>query len=99
MEWEFGLELINLSSTNHSTIPVFYKMELVSYKVENNQYTANVKTTFYDHFGLDSSDINKYDWDGFEAWYTLQHAKRFNGQYKPFITVFSSNIVLTGNIS
>ncbi len=50
------------------------------------------------HFGLDITDINKYDWPGFNAWYALQHDKRFNGKYKPFVSVFSTNIVLTGEI-
>lgn len=45
--------------------------------------------TIYDNFGLDDDDIKLNKLAGklepFWAWYILQHHKKFNGEYKPFI--------------
>ncbi|MDF9867499.1 uncharacterized protein YjdB [Bacilli bacterium PM5-3] len=64
-------------------------IEVVSYKynADTKKYTVKFKHTFYDHFGLDKPDIDKFGGiAGFRSWYILQHDKKFKGKYKPFIT-------------
>ncbi|NRS90695.1 hypothetical protein HNQ02_003642 [Flavobacterium sp. 7E] len=62
-----------------------YQINLTEYSMENNEPHGKIQFDFYDHFGLDFPDIEKYDQDIFIAWFVLQH---FKG-YKPFITKIS----------
>jgi len=64
-----------------------YQIYLNNYYLENNEPHGELHFEFYDHFGLDYPDIEKYDNDIFMAWFVLQH---FRG-YKPFITKISFN--------
>lgn len=59
-----------------------YQVYITGYKTSGNNYTLNLRYVYYDHFGLDYPDIQKYDHDIFYAWFVLQH---FKG-YQPFIT-------------
>gem|GEM_PF-981203 len=59
-----------------------FQIYLSKYYVTNNEPHGELYFYFYDHFGLDYPDIEKYDYDIFIAWFILQH---FRG-YKPFIT-------------
>lgn len=58
--------------------------ELVCTQYYQNQVILSIdlKYTLYDYFGLDYSDIHKFDQVIFYVWFVLQH---FRG-YKPFIT-------------
>lgn len=64
-----------------------YQIYLTKYYLENNEPHGELQLDFYDHFGLDYPDIEKYDNDIFISWFVLQH---FRG-YKPFITKISFN--------
>jgi hypothetical protein len=70
-----------------------YDVDLVDYDREGDNYSANVKLTLHDHFGLDEPDVTKvYGWGaGFRAWFVLQHLYG----YKPF----QVQIPLTYNFS
>ena len=59
-----------------------YQIYLNKYYLENDKPHGELEFHFYDHFGLDYPDIEKFDYDIFIAWFILQH---FRG-YKPFIT-------------
>jgi len=59
-----------------------YQIYLNKYYLENGKPHGELEFHFYDHFGLDYPDIEKFDYDIFIAWFILQH---FRG-YKPFIT-------------
>ena len=59
-----------------------YKISLTHYFLKNNEPHGELHFDFYDHFGLDYPDIEKYDNDVFIAWFVLQHFR----DYKPFIT-------------
>lgn len=62
-----------------------FQIYLSKYYMTNNDPHGELYFNFYDHFGLDYPDIEKYDYDIFIAWFILQH---FRG-YKPFITKVS----------
>jgi len=61
---------------------------------------------FYDHFGLDTSDLaeEKYGnlyagyFEGFRQWYILQHWSELNSsvQPKPFVTNVSFTVSFSG---
>lgn len=67
---------------------------VANFKESDNDYSGDLIFVFEDTFGLDEKDIsiseNLYRgyglYDGFQAWYLLQHDKNFNGKYKPFTT-------------
>jgi hypothetical protein len=63
-----------------------FKVKVTDYELlPNNRYNATFNIVYYDHFGLDMSDVKKYIvLAGFRCWYYLQHVRN----YKPFITVF-----------
>jgi hypothetical protein len=62
-----------------------YKIFITQLNLDNDTPHGELHFDFYDHFGLDFPDIEKYDNDIFIAWFILQH---FRG-YKPFITKVS----------
>ncbi|TRW25665.1 DUF3289 family protein [Flavobacterium zepuense] len=59
-----------------------YQIYITDYKVNGSNYEMKLEYIYYDHFGLDYPDIQKYDKSIFYSWFVLQH---FKG-YKPFIT-------------
>jgi uncharacterized protein (TIGR03034 family) len=63
-----------------------FRVDATDYELlANNRYNATFHITYYDHFGLDITDVKKFILvNGFRAWYYLQHVR----VYKPFITVF-----------
>ena len=71
-----------------------HKIEIVSYKKQSDgKYKVTLKYTFYDHYGLDKEDIEKFGGKkilsagkGFRAWYILQHYDKYKSKYKPFVT-------------
>ena len=77
--------------------------------IENKQYTVDLEFELFDHFGLNSEDIDPLigkgyffntmkfsDEPGFLSWFVLQHSKRFNKI--PFYTVIKFNEKITGSI-
>lgn len=69
-----------------------YDIQIVSYKVVENKYKANLNLVLYDHFGLDPEDVIEYDYDLFESWFVLQHSRGF----KPFMTKIEISIEING---
>ncbi|MGG5210693.1 DUF3289 family protein [Chryseobacterium sp. MIQD13] len=59
-----------------------YQIYITKYKKNGRSFEMGLEYVYYDHFGLDYPDIQKYDKDIFYSWFILQH---FRG-YKPFIT-------------
>lgn len=59
-----------------------YQIFITRYKTNGNTFEMGLEYIYYDHFGLDYPDIQKYDKNIFYSWFVLQH---FRG-YKPFIT-------------
>ncbi len=73
------------------------KIEITSFNVSNRTYTCKLHFTFYDHFGLDKADVEKYGLlVGFRAWYILQHYSQFAGRYRPYLTMIEFDTTLTG---
>lgn len=59
-----------------------YQVYITKFEVNGNNYEMKLNYVYYDHFGLDYPDIQKFDKDIFYSWFVLQH---FKG-YKPFVT-------------
>ena len=73
-------------------------MEIESINVNGNTYSGNLIFKFWDVFGLDYDDINRYNLNGFKSWYILQHYRStdFGGSHKPFITYVEFNVPISG---
>ncbi len=62
-----------------------FDLEIIEYNYSNDYYDGKFKLTLWDHFGLDSKDIEDFAYiPGFCAWFILQRYKKL--AYKPFIT-------------
>jgi hypothetical protein len=66
-----------------------YYANVADYEFDGKNYSGTIRYTVYDHFGLDQDDLSGRNWykgafPPFAAWYTLQHYKGCEGQYKPF---------------
>ena len=82
------------------------KIRLKDFRNTGNTYSGNLEFTFYDHFGLDTSDLadTKYGnmtagmLPGFRQWYILQHWSDLEGttQPKPFVTNVSFSVSFSG---
>jgi hypothetical protein len=59
-----------------------YQVYITKYKTNGNNFEMNLKYIYYDHFGLDYPDIQKFNKDIFYSWFVLQHFRGF----RPFIT-------------
>ena len=89
------------------------KVEVTQYTIESvaNTYSCTIRVTYYDHFGLDKSDmqLDSYDFPfiepgrlaGFQQWFILQHWTGLNAevQPKPFITTISFETTISGRLS
>ncbi len=64
--------------------------------MDKENYTAKYKVTLWDHFGLNYSDIEKFNYyrNGFITWFILQHLRG----YKPFITKMTFEKEFKGNL-
>lgn len=68
---------------------------------DNRSYTASFDIEIFDHFGLDSLDIDPKEkllfsqMSGFRSWFILQHSKKHCKM--PFITVIKFNETINGN--
>ncbi len=84
------------------------KLEIVEYNQNENSYSGVLEFTFYDHFGLDTSDLatGKYGnvdtglLIGFRQWYILQHWSELNAsvQPKPYVTIISYRVNFSGTL-
>ena len=61
-------------------------------KIKNGVFSCELVFDFYDHFGLDSKDVEKFRYTpvleldkGFQAWYILQHLSECNTGCKAFV--------------
>lgn len=68
-------------------------IKITNTKIENNILKCKLQFDIFDHYGLNSDDLNcsklkiKFkDLAGFRAWYYLQHSVNYKGNFKPFIT-------------
>ena len=59
-----------------------------------NSFTGTLVFHSYDHFGLDTGDLEQTY--GFVVWFTLQHQDRFNGKYVPPISVVDVEVPISG---
>ena len=76
------------------------KIEVTEYSRNGLSYTCKLHYTFYDHFGLDTTDVEKFGLlDGFKGWFILQHYSEYNGAYKPFLTLMEFDKSFTGTIA
>lgn len=68
-----------------------YSVKLSKFTLCKTKFQYHLEVIFYDHFGLDTHDVKKFGAtdETFKIWYYLQHSKRFNGLYKPFVTTWS----------
>lgn len=67
------------------------------YNYDGQNYSGKLEFILYDHFGLDTNDVDKYGFfKGFCAWYILQHNKDFNGSYRPFVTIINFEVPFSG---
>ncbi|GHU83038.1 hypothetical protein AGMMS50284_5890 [Clostridia bacterium] len=83
-----------------------------SYERTGNSSKTIILIKFWDHFGLDSEDIEKHaygEWMGpirvydsapaFRSWYILQHYTDFNGSHKPFKTVMEVELEIENGVA
>lgn len=73
------------------------KITLESLRFEQKRYTAVIKYTGQDHFGLDINDISKVKFSLlkiFRIWFVLQRYQLL--AYKPFFTNMEARITITG---
>jgi len=71
---------------------------ITEYKLTGSKYTVKYQVTLWDHFGLDVEDIAREKpqtfFDGFYAWFHLQH---YRG-YRPFITKITFERSFNGDL-
>ena len=82
------------------------KFEIVSFNKSGNSYSGTLRFSFYDHFGLDTSDLEDKKYGnmqagfapGFRQWYILQHWSGLAAavQPKPFVTKVSFTVPFQG---
>lgn len=82
------------------------KIKLKNFQNTGSTYSGDLEFTFYDHFGLDTSDLadTKYGnltagtCPGFKQWFILQHWSDLEGaiQPKPFVTNVSFTVSFSG---
>lgn len=82
------------------------KIELENFQSTDTTYSGALKFTFYDHFGLDTSDLTNSKYGlyapelirGFRQWFILQHWNNLEGeiQPKPFVTKVSFSVPFSG---
>lgn len=83
-----GISIHDMNST---------KITIESLTFTGNQYSAIVKYTGQDHFGLDTTDISNMRFKFlkvFQIWFILQHYRKL--AFKPFFTNMEARIAITG---
>lgn len=70
-----------------------------NYIKNGNNYSGTLTFILYDHFGLDSNDIDSYWYvNNFKSWYVLQHYNLYNYAHLPFITVMRFDVPFSGTL-
>lgn len=82
------------------------KIEFETFESDSITFSGTLRFTFYDHFGLDTSDLRDEIYSGMKAgelpgfrqWYILQHWSELNAtvQTKPFVTLVSFTVSFSG---
>ena len=82
------------------------KIEIESYEKLDRTYSGSIRFTFYDHFGVDTTDLASDKFlgfaaglmSGFKQWYILQHWNELESsvQPKPFVTNISFSVPFSG---
>lgn len=67
-----------------------FNVDAEDVKIKNGKFACKLRFDFYDHFGLDSEDLNKFDIypilrTGFQGWYILQHFNECETDCKAFV--------------
>ena len=73
------------------------KIEICSFNITDKGWSARIKFTGQDHFGLDKEDINKntfHQFQFFRIWFILQRYDKFG--FRPFMTNMSTIVDLEG---
>lgn len=68
-----------------------YDVSIEKYSISNNKICGTLKFIFFDNFGLDDEDIEKFGnqfpiAEGFKAWYFLQHYNNYLSKVLPYIS-------------
>mgnify|MGYP001406871161 CR=1 FL=1 len=76
------------------------KDNLTDYSSDGKKFSGTLHFTLYEHFGLDKPDVEKIygDLAGFRAWFELQHNKKYNGKFKPYINLMEYNVYFEGEL-
>ena len=85
------------------------KIEITSFVTDDNGYSGIVKFKFYDHFGLDTSDLAEPKYGGmyagfsplFKQWYILQHFCDLECDTlpEPFVTIIEFTVPFSGTFN
>lgn len=67
-----------------------FNVDAKEIKIKKGRFSCKLCFDFYDHFGLDSNDLNKFGYHplvdrGFQAWYLLQHLNEYKTGCKAFV--------------
>jgi uncharacterized protein (TIGR03034 family) len=81
-----------------------YNIDITAYDISDNRYSATIRYTLFDHFGLDDGDVTDSGWyseflghtNQFGSWYVLQRYENCNSLYKPFVTYVIFEEVISG---
>lgn len=88
------------------------QIEIVNYEFDGKNYKGTIRYKIYDHFGLDTKDVNafkripvlekkwaKYGWiPGFASWFVLQRYENCEEKYKPYVTYITIEEDFEGSI-
>lgn len=88
------------------------QIEIVNYEFDGKNYKGTIRYKIYDHFGLDTDDVNafkripvleknwvKYEWiPGFASWFVLQRYENCEEKYKPYVTYITIEEDFEGSI-
>ena len=81
-------------------------------KTADKYYKGTIRYKIYDHFGLDTDDVNaykripfieknllKHEWiPGFSSWFVLQRYENCQEKYKPYVTYITIEEDFEGSI-
>ena len=91
---------------------IVHEIEIVNYEFDGKNYKGTIRYKIYDHFGLDTKDVNafkripvlekkwaKYGWiPGFASWFVLQRYENCEEKYKPYVTYITIEEDFEGSI-
>lgn len=73
---------------------------ITNYSSNGTNFSGTLHFTLYDHFGLDRPDVEKIygNLAGFRAWFELQHNKKYNSKFKPYINLMEYDVYFEGEL-